>query len=43
VYPNEIGFFDAARPPQRRLGGLFRLHDAVSGYGGAEPKIPPVS
>src|SRR6266508_4070773 len=36
---NEIGIFDAARPADRRFGGLFRLNDAVSDYGGAKPKI----
>ncbi|HEX9415743.1 MAG TPA: hypothetical protein VF895_03445 [Gaiellaceae bacterium] len=40
---NEIGIFDAARPADRRFGGLFRLNDAVSDYGGAKPKIPPPS
>lgn len=45
VYPdtNEIGIFDAARAADRRFGGLFRLDEAVSGYGGAEPEVPPPS
>jgi uncharacterized cupin superfamily protein len=45
VYPdtNEIGLFDAPRPADRRFGGRFRPDDAVSGYAGAEPRIPPAS
>jgi uncharacterized cupin superfamily protein len=43
VYPdtNEIGIFDAARRPERRFGALFRVDDAVSGYGGGAAKIVP--
>ena len=39
VYPdtNEVGVFDAAHPAERRFGALFKLDDAVSGYGGGEP------
>ncbi len=39
VYPdtNEVGIFDSARPSERRFGALFRIADAVSGYGGADP------
>lgn len=41
VYPDtgEIGIFDAAHRADRRLGALFRLDDAVSGYGGGEPRL----
>jgi len=36
VYPdsNEVGIYDVARPEERRFGALFKLEDAVSGYGG---------
>jgi uncharacterized cupin superfamily protein len=38
VYPdtNEVGIFDAARRADRRFGALFKLDDAVSGYGGGD-------
>jgi uncharacterized cupin superfamily protein len=40
VYPdaNQVGIYDVAKPGERRFGGLFNLGDAVSDYGGAEPK-----
>jgi uncharacterized cupin superfamily protein len=40
VYPdsNEVGIYDVARPDQRRFGALFKLDDAVSGYGGGGPR-----
>jgi uncharacterized cupin superfamily protein len=43
VYPDaqEIGIFDAPHLEQRRFGARFRLDDAISGYGGAEPRLPP--
>ena len=43
VYPdtNEIGIFDAARRADRRFGALFRVDDAVSGYGGGDAKLVP--
>jgi uncharacterized cupin superfamily protein len=39
VYPdtNEVGIYDVARPRERRFGALFKLDDAVSGYGGGSP------
>jgi uncharacterized cupin superfamily protein len=39
VYPdtNEVGIYDVARPAERRFGALFKLDDAVSGYGGGRP------
>jgi uncharacterized cupin superfamily protein len=39
VYPdsNEVGIYDVARPDERRFGALFKLGDAVSGYGGGRP------
>lgn len=38
VYPdrNEVGMFDEADPENRRLGGLFKVTDAVSDYGGGK-------
>lgn len=43
VYPDthEIGIFDAARRADRRFGALFRVDDAVSGYGGGRAEIVP--
>jgi uncharacterized cupin superfamily protein len=43
VYPetNEVGIYDVARPGERRFGALFKLDDAVSGYGGAKPTPTP--
>ena len=40
VYPdaNEVGVYDVARPSERRFGALFKLDDAVSGYGGGRPE-----
>ena len=40
VYPDaeQVGIYDVATPDERRFGGLFNLGDAVSDYGGAEPK-----
>ncbi|TMM02873.1 MAG: cupin domain-containing protein [Actinobacteria bacterium] len=40
VYPdtNEVGVYDLARPDERRFGALFKLNDAVSGYGGGRPE-----
>jgi uncharacterized cupin superfamily protein len=40
VYPdsNEVGIYDVARPNERRFGALFKLDDAVSGYGGGRPR-----
>jgi uncharacterized cupin superfamily protein len=40
VYPdtNEVGIYDVARPDERKFGALFRLDDAVAGYGGGRPK-----
>jgi uncharacterized cupin superfamily protein len=45
VYPdtNEIGIFDAPHRRDRRFGARFRLADAQSGYGGAEPTLPDYS
>jgi uncharacterized cupin superfamily protein len=42
VYPdtNEVGIYDVARPSERRFGALFKLDDAVSGYGGGRPEPP---
>ena len=42
VYPDagEIGIFDAPHQEQRRFGARFRMADAISGYGGAEAKLP---
>jgi uncharacterized cupin superfamily protein len=39
VYPDtaEVGIFDAAHRRDRSFGALFRLDDAVSGYGGGAP------
>jgi uncharacterized cupin superfamily protein len=39
VYPdtNEVGIFDAARRDERRFGALFKLDDAIGGYGGGDP------
>jgi uncharacterized cupin superfamily protein len=39
VYPdaNQVGIYDAAKPNERRFGGLFNLDDAVGGYGGGKP------
>jgi uncharacterized cupin superfamily protein len=39
VYPDtgEVGIFDAALPADRRFGALFKLEDAISGYGGGAP------
>jgi hypothetical protein len=43
VYPDneEIGVFDEARRDKRRLGALFRIGDALSGYGGGKAEIVP--
>jgi uncharacterized cupin superfamily protein len=43
VYPDrgEIGVFDEARRERRRLGALFRIGDARSGYGGGKAEIIP--
>jgi uncharacterized cupin superfamily protein len=43
VYPdaNRIGVFDAARPQDRRFGGLFDVADAVADYGGHAELVPP--
>jgi len=40
VYPdtNEVGIYDVARPGDRRFGALFKLAEAVSGYGGGRPE-----
>ena len=40
VYPdtNEVGIYDVARPGDRRFGALFKLAEAVSGYGGGSPQ-----
>ena len=40
VYPdtNEVGIYDVASPKERRFGALFKLDDAVSGYGGGRPE-----
>ena len=40
VYPdaNEVGIYDVATPAERRFGGLFKLDDAIEGYGGGAPK-----
>jgi uncharacterized cupin superfamily protein len=40
VYPdtNEVGIYDVARPGDRRFGALFKLAEAVSGYGGGKPE-----
>jgi uncharacterized cupin superfamily protein len=42
IYPdtNEVGIYDVARPNERRFGALFKLDDAVSGYGGGRPGPP---
>jgi uncharacterized cupin superfamily protein len=39
VYPDadQVGIYDVAPPDQRRFGALFKLSDAVSGYGGGKP------
>jgi uncharacterized cupin superfamily protein len=43
VYPDgeEIGIFDEAQRDRRRLGALFRVDDALSGYGGGTAEIVP--
>ncbi len=40
VYPDaeQVGIYDVAKPGERRFGALFKLKDAVEGYGGGEPK-----
>jgi uncharacterized cupin superfamily protein len=40
VYPdtNEVGIYDVAPPGERRFGALFKLDEAVAGYGGGRPK-----
>jgi uncharacterized cupin superfamily protein len=40
VYPDEdeVGIYDVAEPGERRFGALFKLGDAIEGYGGGEPK-----
>jgi uncharacterized cupin superfamily protein len=40
VYPdaNEVGIYDVAKPGERRFGALFKLDDAIEGYGGGKPK-----
>ena len=40
VYPDaeQVGIYDVAKPGERRFGALFKLQDAVDGYGGGEPK-----
>jgi uncharacterized cupin superfamily protein len=40
VYPEsgEVGIYDVAKPDERRFGALFKLADALEGYGGGNPK-----